>query len=138
MKTKITNQALFEAKQVKVDLSITGKAYNVSVSWVDDGQHIYQEWDGEFGTNDFLEDFGFQLVPDHEEQQEDLVTIWTYYYGNEAGAIDFLTEWHEILGTEPVGELTLGPDHEEAWYFTAEVTKSQIEKLNLTEDWIVK
>jgi hypothetical protein len=138
MKTKITNQALFEAKQVKVDLSITGKSYNVSVSWVDDGQHIYQEWDGEFGTNDFLEEFGFQLVPDHKEEEEELVTIWTYYYGNEAGAIDFLEEWYEILGTEPEGNEVSTMDGENAWYFTAEVTKSQIEKLNLEEDWFVK
>jgi hypothetical protein len=29
-------------------------------------------------------------------------------------------------------------DGEDAWYFTAEVTKSQIEKLNLEEDWFVK
>jgi len=62
MKTQITNQNLFEAKQVQVDLQVTGKTYNVSVSWIEEGQRLYQEWDGEFGRKDFEESFGFQLV----------------------------------------------------------------------------
>jgi hypothetical protein len=62
MKTQITNQSLFEAKQVQVDIHNTGKSYNVSVSWVEEGQNLRQEWDGEFGRNDFEPDFGFQLV----------------------------------------------------------------------------
>jgi hypothetical protein len=77
-------------------------------------------------------------VPDHKEEEEELVTIWTYYYGNEAGAIDFLEEWYEILGTEPEGNEVSTMDGENAWYFTAEVPKSMVEKLNLEEDWFVK
>jgi hypothetical protein len=138
MKTQITNQDLFNAKQVQVDIHNTGKSYNVSVSWVEEGQNLRQEWDGEFGRNDFLNEFGFQLVSDHEAEEEELVTIWTYYHGTEAGAIDFLEEWYELLGTEPEGSLTSNGFGEEAWYFTAEIPKSLVEKLNLEEDWFVK
>ena len=62
MKTQITNQDLFNAKQVQVGIQNTGKSYNVSVSWVEEGQNLRQEWDGEFGRKDFEEAFGFQLV----------------------------------------------------------------------------
>jgi hypothetical protein len=138
MKAQITNQDLFNAKQVQVEIQNTGKSYNVSVSWIEDGQNLRQEWDGEFGRKDFLNEFGFQLVPDQETEEEELVTIWTYYHGTEAGAIDFLEEWYELLGTEPEGSLTSNGFGEEAWYFTAEIPKSLVEKLNLEEDWFVK
>jgi hypothetical protein len=72
------------------------------------------------------------------EAKQELVKIWTYYYGSEAGAIDFLEEWYEILGTEPEGNEVRTMDGENAWYFTAEVPKSLVEKLNLEEDWFVK
>lgn len=62
MKTQITNQNLFTAKQVQADIHNIGKSYNVSVSWIEEGQRLYQEWDGEFSENDFVEEFGFKLV----------------------------------------------------------------------------
>ena len=62
MKTQITNENLFNAKQVQVDVQNTGKAHNVSVSWIEEGQRLYQEWDGEFAENDFVNEFGFKLT----------------------------------------------------------------------------
>lgn len=62
MKAQITNENLFNAKQVQVDVQNTGKTHNVSVSWIEEGQRLYQEWDGEFGENDFVNEFGFKLT----------------------------------------------------------------------------
>ena len=54
---------LYTEKDVVVDVTNNGQSTNVSVWWVDDmSNRHYQEWDGEFGENDFLEEFGFKLV----------------------------------------------------------------------------
>jgi hypothetical protein len=74
----------------------------------------------------------------NQQNPNQKLKIWTYYYGSEAGAIDFLEEWYEILGTEPEGNEVRTMDGENAWYFTAEVPKSLVEKLNLEEDWYVE
>jgi hypothetical protein len=136
MKAQVTNQDLFNAKQVQVDIHNTGKAYNVSVSWIEDGQNLRQEWDGEFGRNDFETDFGFQLTPDSEE--EDTPNVWTYFVGTNAEARNFAQEWESLLGTEVSYDLTSNKSGEEAWYCTASVTQEQIDEFNMDQDWFTK
>lgn len=54
---------LYTQKDVVVDVTNNGHSTNVSVWWVDNmSSRHYQEWDGEFGENDFVEEFGFKLV----------------------------------------------------------------------------
>ena len=54
---------LYTEKDVVVDVTNNGHSTNVSVWWVDDmSNRHYQEWDGDFGENDFVEEFGFKLV----------------------------------------------------------------------------
>ena len=62
MKSEITNENLFNAKQVQVDINNTGKFHNIAISWIEEGQRLYQEWDGEFGEKDFVKEFGFKLT----------------------------------------------------------------------------
>jgi hypothetical protein len=136
MKTQITNQNLFEAKQVQVDLQVTGKSYNVSVSWIEEGQRLYQEWDGEFGRKDFEEAFGFQLAPDSEEDKT--LNVWTYFAGTNAEVRNFAEEWESLLGTEVSYDLTSNGSGDEAWYCTASVTQEQIDEFNMDQDWFIK
>jgi hypothetical protein len=52
-------------KIVEVEVTNNGQSTNVSVSWQDSkGKRHYQEWDGEFGEDDFVEEFGFKLKRD--------------------------------------------------------------------------
>lgn len=54
---------LYNEKSVLVEVTDNGHSTNVAVWWLDDmNNRHYQEWDGEFGENDFVEEFGFKLV----------------------------------------------------------------------------
>jgi hypothetical protein len=143
MKTQITNQNLFEAKQVQVDLQVTGKSYNVSVSWIEEGQRLYQEWDGEFGRKDFEESFGFQLAPD--SSQDEALNVWTYFVGTEDEAVEFAKEWESMLDTKVSASLMVndpsglrGWKVDNAWLCTASVTKAQIDEFNMDQDWVLE
>lgn len=52
-------------KLVHAEVTNNGHSTNVAVSWQDDkGKKHYQEWDGEFGEDDFVQEFGFKLKRD--------------------------------------------------------------------------
>lgn len=54
--------SLFNTKQVEAEITKNGHSTNVAISWTDElNARHYQEWDGEFGENDFLNEFGFKL-----------------------------------------------------------------------------
>jgi hypothetical protein len=53
---------LFSTKQVEVEITKNGHSTNVAISWTDElSARRYQEWDGEFAEDDFLNEFGFKL-----------------------------------------------------------------------------
>jgi hypothetical protein len=52
-------------KLVHAEVTNNGQSTNVFISWQDSkGKRYTQEWDGEFGEDDFVEEFGFKLKRD--------------------------------------------------------------------------
>lgn len=57
MQVHITNPELFHALRVEADLWNN----NIRITWFENDQLFHQEWDGEFGQFDFVQQFGFEL-----------------------------------------------------------------------------
>ena len=67
MKIRITNEALFNAK--KVEAEFVGTTLNITY-YEDDTLKTIDAW-GEINSNHYEEEFGFQLVPNHTQDDTD-------------------------------------------------------------------